>query len=291
MYKKKILNTVVMMALTAGTFSGCSLKNPFGIGYDRSACDDAKQFGVCGSPKNIHKYRDRIRQTQKDYFYAALDQQLFFAVNDKGEMLVKEDRDGSWEKYDISIWKKIIEKRIDDIKEREDKMNGAGGSIKERMDLSGFSSDIPVTNETDLSIIYQKQGTLIETRTKVGNIIRDNGLIQPALISSYVDKNNDLIAAHEVFVVVREPQWVVGEKTPKEVEIGVIPTPISTSLLKKQNRVKTYEEDVIRTYNSDDKAGLIMSVNRDPELKEKEYKHDLSVINSFLRENELKETK
>lgn len=289
MNTKNILNTIVAASLASFLLTGCSFKNPFGIGYDKSACDEAKEFGVCGSPRAIHKYRDKIRQVQSDYFNAALDQQLFFAVNDKGDILVKEDRDGQWERYNISPWKKLIDKRVDDLKKREEMYDQKTRSISHsRINLSGFRSDIPVTNETDLSVKYQAQGTLIETRTKVGNIIRDNGLIQPGLLTSYVDQNNDLVAAHELFVVVKEPDWVVGEKTPKNVEVGTIPTPLSTDLLQKQNHVHNYQEDVIRTYNMDDTAGLIKSVNLNPELKEKEYKHDMSVINSFLQEDQTK---
>jgi len=287
MTKSKLINMLFIVGVTSVMFTGCSLKNPFGIGYDRSACDDAKSFGVCGSPKNILKYKDIVRSVQKRYFYAALDQQLFFAVNEKGKMLVKEDRDGSWEPYDLSDWKKLIDKRIADLRAREAAMEGGSGAVTlGKTDLSGLSSDIPVTKESDLSIVYQKQGILIETRTKVGNIIRDNGLIQPALISSYVDKGNTLNAAHEIYVVVREPEWIVGEQTPRNVEIGVIPTPISTELLKKQNRTEYYQEDVIRTYNADDKAGVIKAVHANPEFREKEYKHDMNVINSFLKDEE-----
>ena len=97
-----ILSSIIM-------FSGCSAANPFGIGYDTSVCEDSKDFGVCGSPKEIYNNRDAIRKVQADYLRAELNTVLFFAINKNSEIVVKEDRDGKWEIYETSKWKVLID--------------------------------------------------------------------------------------------------------------------------------------------------------------------------------------
>lgn len=285
------------LAVTAGllfTMTGCSLKDPFGIGYDSSSCEDSKNFGACGSPKDLYKNRDLIRGVQKDYIMSGIEDELFFAINNEGKMLVKADRDDKWMPYDGSKFKKDIESRN---KKTKDLIEGESDQHKSSQHISHdksssrvispiatYQNDIPVTDETDLSIKYKEQGPLIVSRTKVGDIIRDNGLIQQVFVANYVDHANDLIASHEMYVVVKDPEWIVGEKTPKNVKIDKMPTPISTKLITDEVKTTKFQEDVVDSYNSDDKEGLISVMTMDPKV-EKEKNEDTDLINSFLNSN------
>lgn len=295
----KIIATMSLIISTM-FFSGCSLKNPFGIGYDTSVCESSKDFGVCGAPKDIYKYRDDIRKVQNNYLNARLDTVLFFGVDKEGNILVKDDRDGQWERYDISKWKKIIDEALGNNKEilaEQDKLSNklnedlgiakntsvSKPNSKERLARVSYGNDIPVTEGNDLSIAYKAQGALINTRSQIGDIIRDNGLIQQAFIANYVDYGGDLISSHEVYIVIKDAEWIVGEKTPKSSKIEELPTPISTEMLKKQNIVEKYQEKVVDKFNIGDKAGLIEAVTEDPENNVQEEKINSDIIKSFIK--------
>ena len=114
---KKII-VQLTLATSVVLISGCSMNNPFGIGYDKSVCNDSKTFGACGSPVNIYKYKDKITEVQNKYLEARLDTVLYFAVNDDGIVQVKADRDGPWERYDTSKWSKLIDQHIKKENER-----------------------------------------------------------------------------------------------------------------------------------------------------------------------------
>jgi len=291
MIKKGIKGIKVSLFLGMGAilFTGCSFKNPFGIGYDSSVCENqVKEFGVCGSPKSIYKYKDEIKAIQKMYFESGIKQKLYFAVDRDGNILVKDKRDGKWELYALSKWKKIIEEAIKKkkmLKEQLQKENKKHlSTLKGEIVLNALPQDVPVTKGDDLSIVYQKQGPLVITRTKIGNLIRDNGLIQPVFVSNYVDKEGDLISAHEIYVVVKEPSWVIGEKTPKYTPSNVMPTPISKKLIEKGVAQEQYQENVINDYNLNYKKGVINAVKNNPQIQEQEKENNLDIINQFLKE-------
>lgn len=297
---KKSLKFALILTTGITLFSGCSTKNPFGIGYDSSPCENqTKEFGVCGSPKSIYKYKDEVKNIQRMYFDSGIKQKLFFGVDRDGNILVKDKRDGKWQLYELSKWKRIIEnavKRKMALKNRLESQGvynqgnlgvkkGKSKYLNNKIVLNALPQDIPVTRGNDLSIVYQKQGPLIVTRTKIGNLIRDNGLIQPIFVSNYIDKEGDLVSAHEIYVVVKEPSWVIGEKTPKYTPSNVMPTPISRKLLQKGVAQEQYQEGVINDYNLNYKKGVINSVKNNPQIQEQEKENNLDIINQFLREN------
>jgi len=61
--------------------TGCATSNPFGVGYEHSACESSSKFGVCGAPEDVYTYRDKIRKVQQDYLKSGIDQELFFEQN------------------------------------------------------------------------------------------------------------------------------------------------------------------------------------------------------------------
>lgn len=300
---KKVLAMLTIASIMF--FSGCSLKDPFGVGYDTSVCSTSKSFGVCGSPKDVYKYRERIRKVQNDYLKARLDTTLYFAISKTGVIQVKADREAQWERYDISEWRVLIDQRIknEDSKIRESERKALIANNKSRLTRynnneqrvcssgdcstpreaviwdSNVKVDLPVTKGGDLSVKYQEQGPLLVTRTRIGDIIRDQGLIQQVFVANYADSDGDLVSSHEIFIVVRNPEWVVGEKTPKNVKLEDFPTPLSSELLKTQQKVDSYQENTVRSYNQDTAKGFA-AANNEPVLENED--QDSSIINNFL---------
>lgn len=275
--KKQIL----LATLAAIIFSGCSWSNPFGIGYEKSSCEMSSGFGVCGEPKQIYTHRDAIKKVQSDYMQSGYEESLYFGINDSGQILVKEEREGRWTLYNGS---KVQEKINKKLKEKKTSLDNFESSKRISGQIS-MGQDIPVTAETDLSIKYKAQAPLIETRTNVGDIIRDNGLIQKIWVAPVIDSKKDLIAAHHIYLVVKEPKWIVGEDTPKQVkqnQVGIIPTPISTNVLKKVQTINEHQENVVNFYNNNNKGGLIEEINKDSQQDSNN--EELNLINNFIQE-------
>lgn len=270
--------TILLSVFAATIFSGC-FSNPFGIGHEKSSCEVSSGFGVCGEPKKIYTHRDKIKQLQSDYMKSGYDGDLYFGINDSGEMLVKDDREGRWMNYNGSR----IQAEIESLLEKKDPIRMQDAKVR-KASSSMITQDIPVTNENDLSVKYMLQKPVIQTRTNVGEVIRDNGLVQKIWIAPVVDSKNDLISAHEIYLVVKEPKWVVGEDTPKNMKnIGEIPTPMSEKVLEKIEVEDKHQETVVNHYNNDNKAGLSNEIkNGDSQEKKLENQEDLNLINQFL---------
>jgi len=229
----KIIPFIGMVGLML-SFSGCS-QNLFTIGYESSSCENSKSLGVCGSPKNIAKYKNKIQKVQHDYLLAQIDTPLYFAISNEGYIGVKSDREGHFEPYKGSKWEKLINEKVAKNKRQIHGSSSGGGSG-------------PLTsvygNGDDLSVHFQRQGDLIRTRTSLGNVIRDNGHVQQVFIETYQDKSGDLISGHEAYVVTKDPKWVVGEDVPKGSRLDRVPTPISTELFNEAESAARYSNNL-----------------------------------------------
>ena len=276
---------LIALTITATFFSGCSLKNPFGIGYDTSVSETSKSktFGVSGSPKDIYKHRDIIRKTQDEYLSSGIKDVLYFGIDKKGNMLVKKDRDEEWSKYETSYWKEKIDKANEKNKKNEEALERKREEKNKGAKARGISSssDILVTAGNDLSIQYKEQGRLISTRTQVGDIIRDNGQIQQVFVANYIDNEGNLVSSHELYVVVKDQSWIVGEKTPKTTNnMGEIPTPVSKGLLKEQARSERADERIVDSYLRDDPAAVTNAINDAPTIEDEQ---DSKIIRNFIQ--------
>lgn len=276
---------LIALTITATFFSGCSLKNPFGIGYDTSVSETSKSktFGVSGSPKDIYKHRDIIRKTQDEYLSSGIKDVLYFGIDKKGNMLVKKDRDEEWSKYETSYWKEKIDKANEKNKKNEEALERKRDEKNKGAKARGISSssDILVTAGNDLSVQYKEQGRLISTRTQVGDIIRDNGQIQQVFVANYIDNEGNLVSSHELYVVVKDPSWIVGEKTPKTTNnMGEIPTPISKGLLKEQAKSERTDERIVDSYLRDDPAAVTNAINDAPTIEDEQ---DSKIIRNFIQ--------
>jgi len=281
----KIINLAKSLVLIAGISiltTGCSTENPFGVGYEHSACESSSKFGVCGSPEDVYTYRDKIRKIQNDYLKSGLDQELFFGITHNGRIMVKEGRTDKWQDYELSPWKNKIEERVyRNSPKYSEKTNEDLYETKTK--LNYFAVDIPVTEGNDLSIKYKKQGSIIQTRTNVGDMIRDNGLVQRIWVAPVVDRKGDLISAHEIYAVVKEPSWIIGESTPKKPKrrLKKLPTPISQDMLRIQNRVDENQENIIQDYNTNNYGALEHDIE---DKKVKKINPDLNQLEKFIEE-------
>lgn len=280
---------IIGLAISATLFTGCSLKNPFGIGYDTSVSETSKSktFGVSGSPKDIYKHRDIIRKTQDEYLSSGIKDVLYFGIDKKGNMLVKKDRDEEWQKYETSPWKDKIDEANRKNKEKEEELEKkrAAKAAKSAQGTGGFvnspNSDITVTAGNDLSVQYKEQGRLVSTRTQVGDIIRDNGQIQQVFVANYIDNEGNLVSSHELYVVVKEPSWIVGEKTPKTMtNMSEIPTPISKNMLQEQTKSEKADERIVGSYVRDDPIAVTNAINDAPSIEDEQ---DTKIIRNFIK--------
>ena len=279
---------IIGLAISATFFTGCSLKNPFGIGYDNSVSETSKSktFGVSGSPKEIYKHRDIIRKTQDEYLSSGIKDVLYFGIDNKGNMLVKKDRDEEWQKYETSPWKDKIDAANEKNKKKEDELEKKRAEkAAKTAQGTGFikspNSDITVTAGNDLSVQYKEQGKLLSTRTQVGDIIRDNGQIQQVFVANYIDNEGNLVSSHELYVVVKEPSWIVGEKTPKTMtNMSEIPTPISKNMLNEQTKSEKADERIVGSYLRDDPAAVTNAINEAPSIEDEQ---DTKIIRNFIK--------
>ena len=280
---------ILSLAISATLFTGCSLKNPFGIGYDKSVSETSKSktFGVSGSPKDIYKHRDIIRKTQDEYLSSGIKDVLYFGIDKKGNMLVKKDRDEEWQKYETSPWKDKIDEANKRNKEKEEELERKRALKAQSGDgTRGYSpnADITVTAGNDLSVQYKEQGKLVSTRTQVGDIIRDNGQIQQVFVANYIDNDGNLVSSHELYVVVKEPSWIVGEKTPKSMtNMSEIPTPISKSMLEEQTKSERADERIVGSYVRGESLSRknVDTTSRAPAAVEDD--QDTKIIRNFIK--------
>lgn len=151
---------------------------------------------------------------------------------------------------------------------------------KVNMNIS-MKQDIPVTHENDLSVKFQKRKFLLET-TEVGGMIRDNGKVQKVWLAPVVDKKDNLISARTMYVVLKDPKWVIGEKTPKTTSKDIIPTPMSEEILKKQQRYDDHQEKVVKHFNNNNTHGLKEEIKNNPKKQNQEISKDMLEIQKFL---------
>jgi hypothetical protein len=276
----------VSLVVSSILFTGC-FDNPLGVGYEHSTCEASSAFGVCGNPKDIYQNRDKIRQIQQDYLKSGIDQNLYFAIDNQGSILIKDERDGKWEPYNDSKYKTQIDTILKEHDEKEKSKKGEKESTEKQPQVNYAISDIPVTEQNDLSIVYKTQGSLIETRTNVGNMIRDYGLIQKVWIAPVVDSKGDLFSAHDILVVIKDPKWIIGESTPTNVnsnKISQLPTPISKGLLELQNHSTENENNIVNHFNSGDQGGLIEEIAKDPIKNDSEFQKNMNQIQNYIKE-------
>jgi hypothetical protein len=235
---RKVLMLVAMALVSSISFSGCAGKNVFGVGYSTGGCTSANIGGVCGSAKAIYKYSKKVKKIQKDYRASLIKKPLWFRISDDGVLYVKDKRTGGWTLYEGSVWEKKINKALYGADVRLPIARGYGYYGDTGGDLS------------DKDVSFRPPAKYIQTSTNTGELVRTTGRVQKIWIAPVVDKNGDLVSAHEVYAVTKKPEWVVGERTNLKPKATNTPTPISTRVVKETQKTKKKEDDVIKKYIS-----------------------------------------
>lgn len=194
------MKMTLMMAAALGALlmSGCSSKSSLLVpGQIESDCaEGANKLGVCGNPMSIYENRDKIK---KIYY----EEGESYRVDRKGKV------------FNIDSGEEVIPGvRPDDCGtsvcpgcDDEESAGGCGSSggspdSKGEVRLAGRSMIVKTPQES--------------------TVIRDMGWQQKVWIAPYETKKRDLVEAHGIYVVVKEPSWIIGEQMPQRVKRGVV---------------------------------------------------------------------
>jgi len=211
----KMLHTAAIATFTMLLLSGCSGKQSILVpGQSEGDCDArAQKLGVCGTPKAIYEHRDAIKHI---YF----EEDEAYRVSKNGKI------------YNIETGEEVIPGQ---------KPDSCGLAVcpgcENEGAQGGVSADGHGTSTGGYSKPGKNDGIRLQNRSLVIGTqdgqtpIRDLGLIQKLWIAPHENAAGDLISAHTIHVVVREPSWIVGEEQPKRTRNGVIiPSPVATSI-------------------------------------------------------------
>jgi len=125
------------------------------------------------------------------------------------------------------------------------------------------------------NLAVKNRSLVIQNYTKMVPI-RDLGYIRKVWLAPYTNVNGDLVDAHDIYLVIKKPKWIVGEDFPKRVQSGtVVPSLLTTKIVndrqqnpnyedikaiknyvnstKKQQKIAQYEKNILKYINTKDK--------------------------------------
>lgn len=191
---------LIPLVVLLGT-SGCSSRESILVpGQTKSDCEDkASSLGVCGTPKSVYAHRDKIKN-----LWFEEDQAYYIKSNGKIYNIDTDEEVRSGVKPEgVSMCPGCNNR--DDSQESYYYDNG-----------SSFSWS---RNKNKINV--KNRSLIIDTPQK-SMMIRDLGWQQKIWIAPLETKGGDLVEAHGIHVVIKEPSWIIGEKTPKRVGRGVV---------------------------------------------------------------------
>lgn len=215
--------------------AGCSGKESILTpGQTESDCDAAAtNLGVCGSPKSIYVHRDKIKHIwfEEDQSYNIDKRGHIFNIETKEEVVPGVKPDDCANYYCPGC--------EDDGMEDG---SGTGTSVSGYYKGANKNDDIRVKNQSLIIRTPQEQA-----------VIRDLGFVQKIWVAPHENRAGDLVSAHEMYVVIRKPKWVIGEEAPKNVRDGVqIPSLITAGVLADEhNAVEKKELSNVYDFVSD----------------------------------------
>lgn len=196
--------------------SGCSSKESLLVpGQTESDCSNkASKFGVCGSPRSIYEHQDQIKQ-------------IYY---EEGQSY-RVDRDGKI--FNTESGKEIVPGARQGASGKNEcpgcEING--GSRSASADEPKITAAASLSSKLGADVMLANRSLVIDTPQQAA-VIRDMGWQQKIWIAPYENFAGDLIESHGVYAVIKEPQWVVGEREPLSVKRGVVvPTPLVTEVL------------------------------------------------------------
>lgn len=73
--------------------------------------------------------------------------------------------------------------------------------------------------------------------------IRDIGYVRKVWIAPYSDSHGNLIDAHNIYIVVRKPKWIVGEKFPTRIHnAAIVPSLLTTKIVDHRQHSADYKD-------------------------------------------------
>lgn len=236
----RILGFIVFILL----LNGCGNKNILMPGQEYSDCEIADDNnGVCGLPLNLYKYRDKIQQL-------APHPGSIYSIDDFGVIRNKKTKEI------IEHFKKDKSNTI--LKSTKNNMNT---NIQEKLDMKK-------------EVLLRNNSLIIQHPSKMTHI-RDLGYVQKIWIAPHENVNGTLVSAHDIFIVIKKPKWIVGEETPKVVNRGILEPSLMAvdAFTNSHKKVKIKDNSIINEY-----------------LKSKQTrnKEDMEIINEYLNKNKQK---
>ena len=249
----KTFYTAIIMVLALG---GCSGKESILVpGQSEGDCDvRAQKLGVCGTPKAIYEHKDAVKHI---YF----EEDEAYRVSKNGKI------------YNVDTGEEVIPGHKPDscgLAVCPGCDNDEEETSTQSRSHNGYATTAKAGKNDGIRL--QNRSLVIEAR-QTQTPIRDLGLIQKLWIAPHENAAGDLVSAHTIHVVVREPGWIVGEEAPKRTRNGVIiPSPMATSIFTDSHHAISR-----RDLNAIDDF-----------IQEK--KPDLSRIETFLKNDTMKTT-
>lgn len=195
------IKNIAILSAVAFLMAGCSGKDSILVpGQNESDCEGkAANLGVCATPKNAYKYKDRIGKVyfEDDQGYYVNKNGKIFNVETNEEVIPGQKPNDCGEAVCVNC------------DEDEASECGTGGS--------GYSDSIKRKNRIKLN----GRSLMVKTPQKT-TMIRDMGWQQKIWIAPLETNGDDLVEAHGVHVVIKKPSWIIGEKVPKNVNRGVV---------------------------------------------------------------------
>jgi len=237
-------NSYYMILVMFLMFSGCAKTSILVPGQLESDCDaGAAGLGVCGTPKNIYMHRDKVKRI-------AFEEDESYRVDNHGK-----------------IWNTDSGEEVIPGKDPSSGCVGCKGTEKSEAGSEGYGK-----GEKN-SIRLQNRSLIVKTPQESA-IIRDVGFIQSVWIAPHESRKGDLISAHELYVVVKKPQWIIGEDNPRKTQRGVtISSPLVEELFsdrhdafdkKSESKIYDYVNEV-KPKNLEKIENFIQSIQKEKE--------------------------
>lgn len=220
----KILAIAAMIGLTLFT-SGCTSKQSLLVpGNSESDCaDKTAGLGVCGTPFSVYKHRSKIKRIyhEEGENYRVTKGGKIYNTETGEEVIPGVKPEGSCG---------------DAICVGCDEANDVGYSGS-----STSSGGENISGSSKHPVKLSNRAFSLETPQNA-TILRDLGRQQTIWIAPGETAGDDLVEAHRIHVVIRDPHWIIGEAFPKKTRRGVaVPTPLAAEVLSDNH------EDVDRT--------------------------------------------
>lgn len=214
MQATKTLSIGMILGITL-LVSGCTSKDSILVpGQSESDCaDKTAGLGVCGTPLATYKHREKIKRIyhEEGESYRVTKGGKIYNTETGEEVIPGVKPSGACGTEAICVG-------CDEANDAAYSESNSGGT---GAPLGGHKHPAQLKNRT-LAIETPQSATFL----------RDLGMQQTIWIAPAETAGDDLVEAHRIHVVVREPSWVIGEEFPQRTNRGVIvPTPIAAEVI------------------------------------------------------------